>query len=161
MQRGWAETLVGFVVVGVAVWFVWFAYGQSDLRPVAGYAVSAKFNSVGGLAAGGDVRIGGVKVGSVTGLNVDAADYRAVVTFTVRADIRLPDDTVAAVTSDGLLGGKYLRLEVGRSAQPVAPGGRLAQTRDSLSLEDLLGKAIFLLTEDAKPKESAPPEKKQ
>jgi phospholipid/cholesterol/gamma-HCH transport system substrate-binding protein len=63
------------------------------------------------------------------------------------------------VTSDGLLGGKYLRLEVGRSGKRIAPGGRLAQTRDSLSLEDLLGKAIYLLTEDGKPKDPAPPEK--
>ena len=156
MKRSLAETLIGVAVVAIAVWFVWYAYGQSDLRPVAGYPLSAKFNSVGGLAPGGDVRIGGVKVGSVTGLDVDAKDYRAVVTFTVRDDIKLPEDTVAAVTSDGLLGGKYLRLEVGRSEKRVASGGRLAQTRDSLSLEDLLGKAIYLLTEDGKA-----PEKKQ
>jgi len=78
--------------------------------------------------------------------------------MTILSTIKLPDDTVALVTSDGLLGGKYLRLMVGSSATNVAPGGTLKQTKDALSLEEMLGKAIFLLSEDEKPKapEKAP-----
>jgi phospholipid/cholesterol/gamma-HCH transport system substrate-binding protein len=155
MTKRVAETLIGALVLAVAGWFLWYAYRSADVRPVAGTPHTARFNSVGGLASGSDVRIGGVKVGSVTGLVVDAKDYRAVATFTVRADIKLPVDTVAAVTGDGLLGGKYLRLEPGRAAETPA-GGELKQTRDALALEELLGKAIYLLTEDGAPKDKKP-----
>jgi phospholipid/cholesterol/gamma-HCH transport system substrate-binding protein len=147
MNRRFAETAVGAVVLAIAVWFLFVAYNSGDFRPVAGYTLTAKFNSVGGLAAGNDVRIGGVKIGSVLEQRIDANDYRAVVTFSVRSDLKLADDTVAAITSDGLLGGKYLRLEPGRTTAMLAPGAALKNTRDALSLEDMLGRAIFLLSE--------------
>ncbi len=150
MNRRFAETAVGAVVLAIAVWFLVFAYNSGDFRPVAGYALSAKFNSVGGLAPGNDVRIGGVKVGSVLAQRIDPADYRAVIVFSVRSDLKLPEDTVAAITSDGLLGGKYLRLEPGRAAAMLAANGTLKSTRDALSLEDMLGRAIFLLSEGDK-----------
>ncbi len=150
MNRRFAETAVGAVVVAIAVWFLVFAYNSGDFRPVAGYALSAKFNSVGGLAPGNDVRIGGVKIGSVLDQRIDPADFRAIIVFTVRSDLKLPEDTVAAITSDGLLGGKYLRLEPGRAAAMLAANGMLKNTRDALSLEDMLGRAIFLLSEGDK-----------
>jgi phospholipid/cholesterol/gamma-HCH transport system substrate-binding protein len=147
MNRRFAETAVGAVVVAIAVWFLVFAYNSGDFRPVAGYALSAKFNSVGGLAPGNDVRIGGVKIGSVLDQRIDPADFRAVIVFSVRSDLKLPEDTVAAITSDGLLGGKYLRLEPGSASAMLAANGALKNTRDALSLEDMLGRAIFLLSE--------------
>jgi phospholipid/cholesterol/gamma-HCH transport system substrate-binding protein len=150
MNRRFAETAVGAVVVAIAAWFLVFAYNSGDFRPVAGYAISAKFNSVGGLAPGNDVRIGGVKIGSVLEQRIDPADFRAVIVFTVRSDLKLPEDTVAAITSDGLLGGKYLRLEPGRATAMLAANGMLKNTRDALSLEDMLGRAIFLLSEGDK-----------
>ena len=150
MNRRFAETAVGAVVVAIAVWFLVFAYNSGDFRPVAGYALSAKFNSVGGLAPGNDVRIGGVKIGSVLDQRIDPADFRAIIVFTVRSDLKLPEDTVAAITSDGLLGGKYLRLEPGRATAMLAANGMLKNTRDALSLEDMLGRAIFLLSEGDK-----------
>jgi len=150
MNRRFAETAVGAVVVAIAVWFLVFAYGSGDFRPVAGYALSAKFNSVGGLAPGNDVRIGGVKIGSVLDQRIDPADFRAVIVFTVRSDLKLPEDTVAAITSDGLLGGKYLRLEPGSAKATLAANATLKTTRDALSLEDMLGRAIFLLSEGDK-----------
>jgi phospholipid/cholesterol/gamma-HCH transport system substrate-binding protein len=153
MNRRFAETAVGAVVLAIAVWFLVFAYNSGDFRPVAGYSLSAKFNSVGGLAPGNDVRIGGVKVGSVLAQRIDPADYRAVIVFSVRNDLKLPDDTVAAITSDGLLGGKYLRLEPGRGTTMLAANGTLKNTRDALSLEDMLGRAIFLLSEGDKKEE--------
>lgn len=150
MNRRFAETAVGAVVVAIAVWFLVFAYNSGDFRPVAGYALTAKFNSVGGLAPGNDVRIGGVKIGSVLDQRIDAADFRAVIVFSVRSDLKLPEDTVAAITSDGLLGGKYLRLEPGSAKAMLAANGALKNTRDALSLEDMLGRAIFLLSEGDK-----------
>lgn len=153
MSRRFAESAVGAVVLVIAIWFLAFAYESSEFRPVKGYPLSAKFASVGGLAAGSDVRIGGVKIGSVIDQRIDANDFRAVVVFTVRSDLKLPTDTVAAITSDGLLGGKYLRLEPGRETATLAAGATLKHTRDALSLEDVLGRAIFLLSEGDSEKE--------
>ena len=150
MNRRFAETAVGAVVLAIAVWFLVFAYNSGDFRPVAGYTLTAKFNSVGGLAPGNDVRIGGVKIGSVLDQRIDPNDFRALIVFSVRSDLKLPEDTVAAITSDGLLGGKYLRLEPGRATTMAAVGATLKNTRDALSLEDMLGRAIFLLSEGDK-----------
>lgn len=156
MGKSLVETVMGAVVLAIAAFFLVFAYTSSDLKPVAGYQVTAKFGSVGSLTEGSDVRIGGVKVGSVVRQSIDPKDYRALVTMTILGTIKLPDDTVALVTSDGLLGGKYLRLQIGNSAANIAPGGVIKQTKDALSLEEILGKAIFLLSDDEKPKQPSP-----
>jgi phospholipid/cholesterol/gamma-HCH transport system substrate-binding protein len=148
LGRSLIESVMGAVVLAIAAFFLMFAYTSADLRPVQGYALKAEFNSVGSLTTGNDVRIGGVKVGSVTAQSINSESYRAIVTFTIQPDLKLPEDTVASVASDGLLGGKYLRLEVGRSKKMLAAGATLRNTRDALSLEELLGKAIFLLTDD-------------
>ncbi len=144
------ESVMGAVVLGIAALFLIFAWTTADLRTVKGDEYRARFNSVGALAPGNDVRIGGVKVGSVTNQSIDPKTYRAIVVFSVRSDIRLPDDTEASIASDGLLGGKYLRLKIGRSQKRLAADATLTRTRDALSLEDLLGRAIFLLTEGEK-----------
>ncbi len=141
------ETAMGAVVLAVAGLFLFFAWNAADLRPVEGYTLKASFASVGGLAPGSDVRIGGVRVGSVTGQRIDPATYRAEISFTVQAGLALPADTEATVTSDGLLGGKYLRLVPGSAKERLAPGATLARTRDALALEELLSRAIFLLGE--------------
>lgn len=146
------ETVMGAVVLAIAALFLIFAWNTADLRPVSGYSLKATFASVGALAPGSDVKIGGVKVGSVTGQTIDSNTYRAVVTFSIRSDLKLPADTQASVTSDGLLGGKYLRLAPGSSKKMLAEGATLTKTRDALALEELLARAIFLLTETPKTK---------
>jgi phospholipid/cholesterol/gamma-HCH transport system substrate-binding protein len=148
MGRTLIETVMGTVVIAIAAVFLVFAYISADLQPVRGHAFNAKFASIGGLRPGSDVRIGGVKVGSVTRQTIDPKDYRATVTFTVKNDIKLPADTVATITSDGLLGGKYLRLKIGTAKDKLKPGATLENTRDALALEELLSRAIFLLTEE-------------
>ncbi|MEQ8695888.1 MAG: MlaD family protein, partial [Bauldia litoralis] len=122
MGRTLIETVMGLVVIAIAAVFLIFAYISADLQPVSGHSFNAKFASIGGLRPGSDVRIGGVKVGSVTSQRIDPKDYRAQVSFTVQNGIRLPADTVASVTSDGLLGGKYLRLKVGTGSKMLEPG---------------------------------------
>lgn len=154
MGRTLIETVMGTVVIAIAAFFLVFAYLSADLQPVRGHAFTAKFASIGGLRPGSDVRIGGVKVGSVTSQSIDPEDYRARVTFTVQDGIRLPADTVASVTSDGLLGGKYLRLKIGKAQDMLDPGATLAKTQDALALEELLSRAIFLLTEEPQDKKA-------
>ena len=155
------ETVMGAVVVAIAALFLIFAWNTADLRPVSGYTLKASFASVGALAPGSDVKIGGVKVGSITAQRIDPKSFRAVVTFTIRSGLKLPVDTRASVTSDGLLGGKYLRLTPGLAKQTLAQGAVLTKTRDALALEELLSRAIFLLTDPPRKKaDEEKPDKK-
>jgi len=149
MRRSVIETVLGAMVLLVAAVFLIFAYTSSDLKPVLGYQVTARFNSIDGLTVGSDVRIGGVKVGSVVAQEIDQEAYQAVVDFTVLPEIRLPEDTQVSVTSSGLLGGKYLKLDPGNADDMVSNGGELRNTKDVISLEELLGKVIFVVTDES------------
>ena len=131
----------------VAAIFLVFAYLSANLRPAGGYPLSAAFNSVDGLTVGSDVRVGGVKVGIVTGETLDPKDYRAVVNMSLEHNLSLPVDTKAVVASDGLMGGKYLKLEPGNAKEILKPGGKLTNTEGAVVLEELLGKIIFLATD--------------
>jgi len=148
MSRNIIETGMGAIVIVVAGLFLWFSYGVSDLRPATGYDVVAKFNAVDGLSDGSDVRIAGVKVGTVVEERIDQSEYRAVITMKINHGIKLAEDTVVRVSSAGILGGKYVKLEPGSSKQIVPAGGELKNTKDVISLEELLGKVIFLVTGD-------------
>lgn len=148
MKRNVIETVLGAVVLLVAGVFLAFAYSSADLRPVAGYKITARFNAVDGLTVGSDVRVGGVKIGSVVGQSIDLETYQAVIVMSIRPDIGLPEDSVAMVSSEGLLGGKYIRIDPGASEKHLTGGGDLTETRDIVSLEEMLGKVIFLVTDE-------------
>ncbi len=148
MRRNLIETVMGAVVLAVAVMFVYFAYTTAQIRALPGYEVSAAFFKVGGLSVGSDVRISGVKVGTVTERRLDPASFDAVVVMSVANEIKLPEDTVASIASEGLLGGKYVSLQ---STALVAPGSRLRETRSFKTLEDQVGEIIFLATSRPEP----------
>lgn len=150
MGRNLVETVMGAVVLLIAGFFLIFAYNSSNLRPISGYEVKARFNSVEGLQEGGDVRIGGVKVGSVTGQSLDTENFQAIVTLTLKPQVKLPTDSIASVTGDSLLGGKYIKIEPGSGKDMIPPGGEVKKTKDALVLEQVLGRMIFLLTEENK-----------
>ena len=148
MGRSLVETVMGAVVLLIAGFFLVFAYNSSDLRPVQGYPVLAKFNAVDGLEDGSDVRMGGVKIGSVIDARIDPEDYRAVVTMSIVSELKLPVDTRASISSDGLLGGKYVELKPGNAKDTIPTGGEIERTDDVVNIEALLSKAIFLLSEE-------------
>ena len=148
MSRNIIETGMGAIVILVAVVFLFFSYSVSDLRPAQGYDIVAKFNAVDGLTVGSDVHVAGVKVGTVVGERIDQSEYRAVVTMKINDNIELAEDTGVRISSAGILGGKYVKLEPGSSKQMVQEGGELTNTKDVISLEELLGKVIFLVTGD-------------
>lgn len=138
------EVLVGAGVLAVAAGFLFFA-GESTgfgRGPSGTYELSARFRSAQGIALGTDVRLAGVKVGTVTGMVLDPKDFRARVNFTVDDKIELPDDSRAAVSSDGLLGGSYLELDPGGSITNFAPGDEIENTQSSVSLIALLLKFV-------------------
>ncbi|MDA0785307.1 MAG: MlaD family protein [Proteobacteria bacterium] len=147
MKRGAVETILGAVVLLIAVGFVLFGARSIDLQANDGYELTARFLKVGGLDRGSDVRISGVKVGSVIDRRLDDKTFEAIVTFTMRSDLRLPVDTEAGVTAEGLLGGKYLRLFPGKAEETLPPAGEIIQTRDFRAIEDTVSEIIFLATD--------------
>jgi phospholipid/cholesterol/gamma-HCH transport system substrate-binding protein len=142
-SRNLSELLAGAVVLAAAAGFLGYAVANTGRSTVAGYALHARFDRVDGLNIGSDVRMAGVKVGSVTSLRVDPQSYQAVVTFSVQNAVHLPQDSSAEVVSDSLLGGKVLALSPGGDEKMLADGGTVRITQGAVSLEDLLGKFIF------------------
>ncbi len=138
-----AEIATGAVVLVLAAGFLAYAVAHSGTAPLGGYPLHASFNSVAGLPVGADVRISGVRVGSVTAEALNPESFLAEVTFTVASDIKLPKDTSAAITSEGLLGSDYLSLDPGGDTATLPPGGRIAATQSAINIENLLGKFIF------------------
>jgi phospholipid/cholesterol/gamma-HCH transport system substrate-binding protein len=143
MPRNIVETVLGAVVLAVALGFLAWAYGRSDAGDPGGYTLRAKFDRVDGLDTGGDVRISGIKVGKVVAQGLDPQTYRAQVTFSVRNGIELPSDSSAAVVSSGLLGGKYLSLVPGGDDRLLKDGDEITLTQSAVNLEDLIGRYIF------------------
>jgi phospholipid/cholesterol/gamma-HCH transport system substrate-binding protein len=146
MKRSAIETIMGAVVLLVAGLFLVFAYQSTDLRLGSSYQLTARFNAVDGLTLGSDVRVGGVKVGSVIDQGIDEEIYQAVITLAVRRDVGLPADSKAVIASDGLLGGRYVKIEPGTAGEMLADGDRIERTEDAIALEELLGKVMFLVT---------------
>jgi len=146
MGRNAIETILGAAVLLVAGLFVYFAYNTAQIKDVTGYEVSARFFKVGGLAKGSDVRISGIKVGSVTQSSLDPVTFDAVITMSISPDVKLPVDTTASIASSGMLGDKYVMLVPGSDTARMATGGLIADTKDFRSLEDQVGEIIFLAT---------------
>lgn len=146
MERNAVETVLGAVVLIVAGVFLFLALNVAQVKAVAGYEISANFLKIGGLSAGSDVRINGIKVGTVKARGLDPQTFDAVVTMSIQPDVKLPTDTVAVIASEGILGGKYVRLKPGQAKDAIAPGGKVGKTEDFKSLEDQVGEIIFLAT---------------
>ncbi len=142
-QRKASDLLAGAVVLAVAIGFLGYALANTGRGLSSGYTLHAKFDRIDGLSVGSDVRVAGVKVGGVTSARIDPQSYQAVVDFSVADNIKLPKDSSAVVTSDGLLGGKYLSLEPGGDTAMLTSGGEITVTQSSISIEQLLGKFIF------------------
>ena len=143
MSRNLLETVLGALVLLVAAAFLAYAYGRSDVGDPGGYDLVAKFDRVDGLGAGADVRISGIKVGTVLDQWLDPETYRAAVRFSVAPTVELPADTSAAIVSEGLLGGKYLSLVPGADDRLLGPGDELTLTQSAIVLENLIGQLIF------------------
>ena len=146
-SRSSIEFLVGLLVLVGLAGMLLLAVVGSGRRAEDGYRLTAQFSHIDGLSVGSDVRLAGVTIGQVVAETVDPRSYQAKVTFTVRHGIQLPTDSSAVVTSDSLLGGKYLALDPGGAETLLKPGARVDLTQGSISLEQLLSKFIFSVTD--------------
>lgn len=144
MANNAAEALIGAAVLAAAGGFLVYAARTADLGVSSGdrYEVTAAFRKAEGLTVGGDVRIAGVKVGTIRDMTLDASTYRAVATLSIDSAIKLPEDSDAAIAVEGLLGGAYVAVTPGGSEFMIEPGGEITYTQGSVNLLDLVGKAI-------------------
>ena len=121
MQRNTLETVMGAIVLAAAAGFVTLAYKAANIQGNGGYQIIAEFGSTGGLSVGDDVRI----------------------SMSIAPDIQIPADTSARITAASLLGGNYLELMPGADSEMLASGAVIYDTRDPVSISDLLGKMVF------------------
>ena len=147
MKRNVVEMVLGAVVLLVAIGFLSFSYQAADVAPVNGLRVTANFSDIGSLKTGDDIRISGVKVGTIADISLDG-NYLAQITMGLDSNLQLPDDTAAIVSSSGLLGGNYLALEPGASEDYLNDGSHIQYTQDAQNLERLLGQFIFSVQKD-------------
>ena len=137
------EAIVGLLVVILAVWFVLFAWERTGGGERSGsIRITAIFPNATGVTAGTDVRVAGLKVGSVTGLSLDPQSYQVKVDIALNPDVKLPSDSSAAIASDGLLGSNFVSFTPGGSTTPIKNGDTITDTQGSMDLMALIGQFI-------------------
>jgi phospholipid/cholesterol/gamma-HCH transport system substrate-binding protein len=144
MAQNTTETIIGGVVILAAAGFFFYASQAAGISGGGGggYTLGASFRSAEGVTVGTDVRLAGVKVGTVTGLRLDPETFRAETTFSVRAGLGIPDDSAAVIASEGLLGGNFIEIVPGASLETFQPGDQIEDTQGAVSLVSLLMKFV-------------------
>ena len=136
------EAVIGLLVVAVAAWFILFAWQRTGGGLDDTFKVKALFPIANGVAVGTDVRVAGLKVGSVAAQRLDPQSYQAEVTLALDDDLKIPSDSTAAITPEGLLGGTYIALLPGGSATPLKNGDVIVDTQGSIDMMGLIGSFI-------------------
>ena len=134
---------MGVVVLAAAG--VFFAYALSaggKSVGASGYEVSARFGQVGALEPGADIRVAGVKVGTVSSITLDPKTFLAIAKFDLDTAVKLPADSTAKITSDGLLGGEHVAIEPGGAPDNLKPGGEIQNTQGAVDLFSLVGQVL-------------------
>jgi phospholipid/cholesterol/gamma-HCH transport system substrate-binding protein len=143
MAQDRLEVAVGALVLAVAVGFAAFAARGTLWGGAAqSYDLRASFRSAEGVRVGTDVRLAGVKVGTVTALTLNPQTFFADATFSVAAGVAVPDDSTVLISSEGLLGGNFVEILPGGSPDNVPPGGEVIDTQGAVSLISLLLKFV-------------------
>ncbi|MEM9576606.1 MAG: outer membrane lipid asymmetry maintenance protein MlaD [Pseudomonadota bacterium] len=143
MSEHTTEVLVGAGVLAAAIGFVVYA-GQISGYSGAGstYPLEASFRSLEGVSVGTDVRLAGVKIGSVSEVALNSETFRADTTVSLNADVEIPDDSAIIISSEGLLGGNFVEIVPGGSPFFFEPGDRIEDTQGAVSLVSLLLKFV-------------------
>lgn len=143
MSENTTEVLVGAGVLAVAAGFlIYAAQATGFASETSDYALVASFRSAEGITVGTDVRLAGVKIGSVTGLDLNPTTFRADTTMTFQPGVEIPDDSAVAVASEGLLGGNFVEILPGGSPFNFESGAEIENTQAAISLISLLAKFV-------------------
>ncbi len=142
MHNDTVETLIGAIVVAIAILFVVFAYRSTGSASVGGYELTARLQRVDEIAVGTDVKLAGIKVGTVSGLSLDPKTYLVIARIYVHNDVQIPEDSSMVVTSSGLLGSSYVSIAPGGSDKMIPPGGEIRNTQGSIDMMGLLSRFV-------------------
>ena len=144
MKNSKVETLIGTAVVAIAAAFFIYAYQASERGGTAGsYRISAEFDNAEGVSIGTDVRVAGVKVGSVVDFTLNPENFQANVKMELDPKVQLTEDASAKVTAEGLLGSKFISLEQGGAETMLAEGGVISNTQGAVDIWSLISQAMF------------------
>ena len=141
MHNDTVETLIGALVIGIAVLFGIFAYRSAGGTGYSGYELTAKLSKVDGIAVGTDVKLSGIKIGVVSDLTLDPS-YLVTVHMSIRKDVEIPEDSSLVVTSSGLLSSNYLSIAPGGSDKMLPAGGLIRNTQGSIDMMGLLSRFV-------------------
>jgi phospholipid/cholesterol/gamma-HCH transport system substrate-binding protein len=161
MSRSYLETIVGALVISIALYFVFVLYKSNSMNKVdeEQYTISALFQKIDGIKIGSEVKIAGVKIGSILDSSLDTNSYQAKLTMGIDKKIEIPIDSTAQIVSNGLLGDKYIEIVPGSDSEKVAHGGVLEYTQSSLNIENLINKFVVNPGNDSsEKKDDAKPE---
>jgi phospholipid/cholesterol/gamma-HCH transport system substrate-binding protein len=145
MNKRGIETLVGLFVLLGLLGLVFLALKAANLTSFGtsqGYAVTARFDNIGGLKPRSPIRSAGVTVGRVTSIALDPKTFEGVVSMEIDATVQFPKDSSAKILTAGLLGDQYIGIEPGSSDENLAAGGRITQTQSAVVLENLIGQLV-------------------
>lgn len=136
------ETIVGFAILFIAIYFLIWGILSAKTNNISGYNLYTNFSSIGGLSRGADVSVNGVKVGSVIETKLNPIDYTVDVMMSIDSKYKFPKNTTAQISTYGIIGAKYIKLEIGSSKELIEPNGKL-QSKPFKTLEEIISDIIF------------------
>lgn len=143
MNRFTTETAVGlFMILGlVSLAYLSIRLGDVRIFGTNAYTVKARFANVSGLKEGSGVEIAGVTIGKVESISLD--NYEALVRLLIQPEVKLQEDSIAAIRTQGIIGDKYVKILPGGSDEHIKPNGEIIETESAIELEELVSKYIF------------------
>lgn len=138
------EALVGLCVVAMASIFIFILLQMNKVGLTNDfYPVTAYFSNISGVSVGTDIKMSGVKIGSVQNADLDIENYRAKLTMAIQKNVKLPTDSVAKIASESLLGGSSIQIEPGFEEAFIQPNQEIVNTQSSVNIMDMIAKAVF------------------
>jgi phospholipid/cholesterol/gamma-HCH transport system substrate-binding protein len=148
MKSNIFEAIVGAFVIFLSVVFLFFGFSTMKLQNSDNYNISALFNRIDGIKIGSDIRMSGIKIGTVASQELDNSSFEAKVLMSIDSKILIPEDSSAKITSDGLLGGNYISIEPGGSDIYLLNNEEIFFTQGSVDLIGLVGEALFSVEDE-------------
>jgi phospholipid/cholesterol/gamma-HCH transport system substrate-binding protein len=137
IRRSTLDILVGAVAVLAWAGFVAFAFTVNQ-QHISGYTLYATFAHIDGLSAHADVRLAGIRIGEVSEASFLPQSEEARITMVVQPGYVIPTDSAAIVASDGIFGGKFIKIDPGGDSESLKPGASFGYVQDSVDFEHLL-----------------------
>lgn len=138
------QIFVGLSILSITTIFALKLFNLSRANIDSGESIEliADFSSSDGIEVGSDVKISGIKIGSVLNKSL-TNNYKARITIEIPSAVKIPNDSTLAIVSSGLFGGKYVEIKIGSEEEFMSNGQKFESTQGSINIEELIGKFAF------------------